>query len=342
MAKSGALSIERIQRHFGKVLAVDEVDLEIAAGEFVTLLGPSGCGKTTLLRMVAGFMPPSSGKIRLNGADITNSPPEARHVNMVFQRYALFPHLDVAGNVGFGLDNAGVRGAEKKRRVGEALEMVDLASFGKRRIDALSGGQQQRIALARALVNEPSMLLLDEPLSALDRQLRLRMQIELRALQQRLGISFLFVTHDQEEALTMSDRIVVMNGGRIEQVGTPEDIYMRPQTRFVASFVGENNLIPAARDAGGRIVLTEEDRANGWLVIPPEGWNLDHQAAEGLPLSGIVTDRLFLGNTIRTLLERPDGSVLKIDTKKGLPTAGSPLEVRVNPGETWFVSKDAA
>lgn len=342
MAQTGALAIERVDRHFGEVVAVDKVDLDIAAGEFVTLLGPSGCGKTTLLRMVAGFETPSGGTIRLDGEEITGTPPEARHINMVFQRYALFPHLNVAGNVGFGLDNVGLRGSEKARRVAEALEMVDLASYGDRRIDALSGGQQQRVALARALVNEPSMLLLDEPLSALDRQLRLRMQIELRALQHRLGISFLFVTHDQEEALTMSDRIVVMNGGRVEQIGTPEEIYLRPESHFVASFVGENNLVPASRDVAGRIVLAEAGGGNGWLVVPPEGWRLDGGGPDALALSGVVADRLFLGNTVRTLLDRPDGTVLKIDSKRDLPGAGAPLEVHIDPGETWFVAGDAA
>ena len=219
------------------------MNLYIRKKEFVTLLGPSGCGKTTTLRMIGGFETPTRGKILFGGADMTDVPPYRRRVNTVFQKYALFPHLNVFDNVAFGLTIAKVPKAEIKRRVAAMLEMVGLKGFEKRGIDALSGGQQQRVAIARALVNEPEVLLLDEPLGALDQRLRKDMQLELKKMQQRLGITFIYVTHDQEEALTMSDTIVVMKGGRIQQIGTPKDIYNEPANAFVADFIGESNIL---------------------------------------------------------------------------------------------------
>ncbi|MFT4151505.1 MAG: ABC transporter ATP-binding protein [Paracoccaceae bacterium] len=225
--------------------ALDGVDLTVGDGEFVTLLGPSGCGKTTLLRAIAGFEALDDGAIRLEGADLTGLPPHRRPVNTVFQSYALFPHMTVARNVGYALEVQGAPRAQREAEVAEALAKVGLSDFGSRRPAQLSGGQRQRVALARAIVARPRLLLLDEPLSALDRNLRQQMQFELKDLQHRLGIAFVFVTHDQEEALTMSDRIVVMRAGRIEQAGPPREIYRRPATRFVAEFIGETNLLPA-------------------------------------------------------------------------------------------------
>jgi spermidine/putrescine transport system ATP-binding protein len=232
-----------LTKQFREVRAVDDVSLEIRGGEFFSLLGPSGCGKTTTLRMIGGFELPSSGRIELRGRDMTNDPPDKRPVNMVFQNYALFPHLDVGGNIAFGLKRRHVEKAEIAHRTSEALELVHLAGYEKRKPNQLSGGQQQRVALARALVNRPNVLLLDEPLGALDLKLRKRLQIELKRIQTEVGITFVYVTHDQEEALTMSDRIAVMNRGRIEQLGTPEELYDRPATRFVADFIGTTNLL---------------------------------------------------------------------------------------------------
>jgi spermidine/putrescine transport system ATP-binding protein len=226
----------------GTVAALDGVTLEISKREFVTLLGPSGCGKTTLLRAISGFEDLDEGEVRIGGAVMTDVPPYQRPVNTVFQNYALFPHLSVEGNVAYGLEVTGVPKRERVERVGEALDMVGLSGYERRRPDQLSGGQRQRVALARAIVNRPSLLLLDEPLSALDRNLRQSMQLELKSLQHDLGICFLFVTHDQEEALTMSDRVVVLNQGRIEQSGTPESLYHQPSTRFVAAFIGDGSL----------------------------------------------------------------------------------------------------
>jgi len=238
------IALENVHKRFGSFVAVHCANLEIRRGEFFSMLGPSGCGKTTLLRLIAGFEDVTSGCIRLDGADVSRVPPYRRHVNTVFQQYALFPHLNVFDNVAFGPRTTGVAEAETQKRVREMLEVVRLQDFAMRRPEQLSGGQRQRVALARALVNFPSALLLDEPLSALDLKLRQAMQLELKRIQREIGITFVFVTHDQEEALTMSDRTAVMSEGRIEQVGTPEEIYLSPATVFVAGFIGAANLIP--------------------------------------------------------------------------------------------------
>ena len=232
-----------LQKRFGTVRAVDGVSLDVRQGEFFSLLGPSGCGKTTTLRMIGGFELPTGGRILLRDRDITDDPPDKRPVNMVFQHYALFPHLDVGDNIAFGLRRRHVGRADIVRRVGEALTLVRLDGYERRKPSHLSGGQQQRIALARALVNRPTVLLLDEPLGALDLKLRRQLQLELKRIQTEVGITFVYVTHDQEEALTMSDRIAVMHAGRIEQLGTPEELYERPATRFVADFIGTTNLL---------------------------------------------------------------------------------------------------
>src|SRR6266550_4396648 len=237
------VEVKDVTKRFGKMTAVDSVSLAVARGEFLTLLGPSGCGKTTLLRMVAGFESPDAGRVILNGSDVTELSPHQRDVTTVFQNYALFPHLNVFDNVAFGLERRRAGRDEIKRRVADALEMVRLNGLDERMTRELSGGQQQRVALARSLVLEPKVLLLDEPLAALDLKLRKQMQLELKGLQRRLGISFIYVTHDQEEALTMSDTIVVMNAGRIEQIGRAEEIYERPVTEFVAGFIGVSNTI---------------------------------------------------------------------------------------------------
>jgi spermidine/putrescine transport system ATP-binding protein len=235
--------LDRVVKHFGSMVAVDGLSLEIRRGEFFSMLGPSGCGKTTTLRMIGGFEAPTEGMVRLDGQDVTDLPAYRRNVNTVFQSYGLFPHLSVFDNVAFGLRRKKVAAKEVERRVTEALELVNLAGYGKRRRAQLSGGQQQRVALARALVNRPQVLLLDEPLGALDLKLRKQMQLELKRIQKEVGITFVFVTHDQEEAMTISDRIAVMNKGRIEQLGPPEEVYERPATMFVAEFLGASNLL---------------------------------------------------------------------------------------------------
>lgn len=251
------ISIEKLEKRFDDVVALDGVSAEIGEGEFFSLLGPSGCGKTTLLRCIAGFEEPTRGAIRIDGKDMTGVPANHRPTNMVFQSYAIFPHLDVAGNVGYGLRKIGVKGAETEARIREALEMVDLAGYEKRASSQLSGGQRQRVALARALVMRPRVLLLDEPLSALDKKLREQMQLELRQLQRHVGITFILVTHDQEEALIMSDRVAVMFDGRIAQLDTPETLYRRPVDRQVGSFIGVMNFFEAriSGEANGTISL---------------------------------------------------------------------------------------
>jgi spermidine/putrescine transport system ATP-binding protein len=274
-AERGVPAVELIEvtKRFGDVTAVDRMTLRIANGTFYSLLGPSGCGKTTTLRMIAGFEQPGAGEILLDGARVEGVPAYRRNVNTVFQHYALFPHMDVAQNVGYGLRQRGTRGAEEARRVAEALELVRLAGYGKRRTWELSGGQQQRVALARALINRPTVLLLDEPLGALDLKLRKEMQLELKALQREVGITFVYVTHDQEEALTMSDVIVVMLDGRIQQQGDPAELYERPVNRFVANFIGVSNPIegrivdfnPVAR----RATVQTAGLSLAWTVTDP-------------------------------------------------------------------------
>lgn len=260
------LAIDGVSKSFGKHRALDDVSLDIRPGEFVSLLGPSGCGKTTLLRLVAGFMAVDRGRISIEGKDLTALPPQKRPLNTVFQNYALFPHLTVAENVAYGPRRAGIPKAEAARLAADALVLVSLGALGDRYPRQLSGGQQQRVALARAVVNKPKLLLLDEPLSALDLQLRKRMQVELKQLQERLEVAFVFVTHDQEEAMAMSDRIAVMGGGRIEQLGTAAEIYQRPATRFVAEFIGEANIVPV----DGNFCLLPEGSDGRTAVLRPE------------------------------------------------------------------------
>jgi putative spermidine/putrescine transport system ATP-binding protein len=312
-----AVRIEGVVKRFGEVTAVDGIDLEIADGEFFSMLGPSGSGKTTTLRMIAGFEEPSAGHIWLHGRDITGVPPFERDVNTVFQDYALFPHMTVGDNVGYGLVVRKVGADERRRRVAEALEMVRLEGYAKRRPAQLSGGQRQRVALARALVNRPRVLLLDEPLGALDLKLREEMQIELKAIQGQVGITFIYVTHDQEEALTMSDRLAVFNLGRIEQIGSPADVYEHPATTFVAGFVGTSNLLTgeAARAVVGR---------EGIFTVRPEKIRLaepDEQpeSDEGTAL-GRIREVVYVGPDTRYIVALEMGGELVV-TQQNLETS---------------------
>jgi len=290
---TSAVSFSGVSRHFGTVRAVDGVDIEIAEGEFFAMLGPSGSGKTTCLRLIAGFEQPTAGSIRLFGQEVRDLPPYRRQVNTVFQDYALFPHLNVLDNVAYGLMIAGRPKAERHREAEAALEMVALPGYGARKPSELSGGQRQRVALARALVNKPRVLLLDEPLGALDLKLREAMQEELKTLQRRLGITFVFVTHDQGEALSMADRVAVFNEGRIVQVGAPEEIYYRPEVRFVADFVGSSNILPPA--------LTGQA---GYATVRPEAVRIGAGT-----LAATVTAVSFLGAATRVTLDA-DGTRL--------------------------------
>jgi putative spermidine/putrescine transport system ATP-binding protein len=285
--RPAALRLEGVSKRYGRVLAVDNVSLTIAEGEFFTLLGPSGSGKTTLLRLIAGFERPDSGRIALGGRDVTAVPPYARATNTVFQDYALFPHMTVAGNVEYGLKVAHVARDERRRRVAEGLTLVRLAGLGYRRPNQLSGGQRQRVALARAIVNQPEVLLLDEPLGALDLKLRQEMQIELKRIQRELGITFIYVTHDQDEALTMSDRVAVLAAGRIEQLGSPVDLYEHPANEFVAGFIGVSNVID--RDGRRLVVRPERIRLLEPGETPGPGNHLEDGTVQEVTYAGMVT-----------------------------------------------------
>jgi len=303
-----AIGLVGVSKRFGSVGAVDDVSLEIAEGEFFSLLGPSGCGKTTTLRMVAGFERPDVGRIVLHGNDVTTVPANKRPLNMVFQQYALFPHMSVYDNVAFGLKVKRVPRAEHKGRVQEMLRVVSLEGMDKRRARQLSGGQQQRVALARALVNRPAALLLDEPLGALDVKLRKQMQLELKRIQTELGTTFVYVTHDQEEALAMSDRIAVMNGGRVEQTGSPREIYEHPQTAFVADFIGSLNAFDLRIDEliGDSAVMRLGE--NGRIVVPVDG---GHSPGETLRVA-VRPERIQIGTAAGHGGSRLDGTVAEI------------------------------
>jgi len=321
----GEVRIESLVKSFGDVVAVDGIDIYMPPGEFFTMVGPSGCGKTTTLRMIAGFERPTSGKILLDGIDVAQTPPHRRSVNTVFQSYALFPHLSVADNVAFGLKYQKVTKAERAKRVAEMLDVVRLGTFGNRKPSQLSGGQQQRVALARALILRPRVLLLDEPLGALDARLRKDLQVELKTLQTEIGVTFVFVTHDQEEALTMSDRVAVMNNGRVEQAGPPQAIYEEPATLFVADFLGVSNLIPAVASADGngcRLAIGDrtlraeqgaiESRGDVQAMIRPERVRVEPRGADGDNcLPGMLEHVVFLGSFRELHVRLVGGSLIK-------------------------------
>ena len=298
-----AIQLVRLRKNYGDVVAVDDIDLEIFEGEFFSLLGPSGSGKTTVLRMIAGFELPTGGAVLLQGNDVSQLAPYDRNVNTVFQDYALFPHMSVLENIEYGLKVTRVNKAERRRRAGEMLDAVRLAEYGERRPNQLSGGQRQRIALARALVNHPKVLLLDEPLGALDLKLREEMQVELKSIQRDVGITFVFVTHDQGEALSMSNRIAVFNHGRIEQVGTPRDIYDHPASAFVAGFVGTSNVLSAERSQ--QLLGVGEPHS-----IRPERMRIVHHEVSNTEISvtGVVSDIQYLGADCRVRVQLDDGS----------------------------------
>ncbi len=316
-----AVDFQNVSRHFGPVKAVDGVDLTIAEGSFFAMLGPSGSGKTTCLRLISGFEQPSGGVIRIFGEDVSNTPPHLRNVNTVFQDYALFPHMNVRDNVAYGLMVKGMGRAARHAKAEAMLALVHLDAYGDRKPAQLSGGQRQRVALARALVNEPRVLLLDEPLGALDLKLREAMQDELKALQKRLGLTFVFVTHDQHEALSMADSLAVFNEGRIAQIGTPQDIYDRPATRFVADFVGSSNVLPPA--------LTQQLGCPAeWASLRPEATRL---AATG-PLTGTVTALRYLGSGTRVVVDANGTEIAAmVPAGQPVPAEGATTAIAFDP-----------
>ena len=354
--------LERVTKAFGETVAVDDLSLDIQVGEFFSMLGPSGCGKTTTLRMIGGFEEPTRGTVYLGGRDVTELPPYRRDVNTVFQSYALFPHLDVFENVAFGLKRKKVEKSEVKRRVLDSLRLVDLPGFEHRKPTQLSGGQQQRVALARALVNEPKVLLLDEPLGALDLKLRKQMQLELKRIQTEVGITFIYVTHDQEEAMTMSDRLAVMRHGRVEQIGPPEAVYESPATEFVAGFLGASNLLDGEvkeeREGnslilltGGSTVLVPTDRVDGSVGdevrvgVRPEKITLqpdEGEATAGLnSVSGLLRMSTYIGVSHQFTIEGPGGTTLTVYAQNlgstPMPYPGESVRLTWEPEYTFAV-----
>ncbi len=357
-----------VVKTFGDAVAVDHISLEVRDGEFFSLLGPSGCGKTTTLRMIGGFEQPTSGLIELQGKDVTWLPPYQRNVNTVFQSYALFPHLTIFENVAFGLRRKSVKDSEIKSRVSEMLRLVELPGFERRKPTQISGGQAQRVALARALINRPGVLLLDEPLGALDLKLRKQMQVELKRIQQEVGITFIYVTHDQEEAMTMSDRIAVMNKGKYEQLGDPELLYERPTTRFVAGFLGISNLLPAKLDGGDDTYATARLGDDAQVRVPnsavggrssievgvrPEKIRLHKEGAD-LPagsneINGTVVDASYLGVSTSYVIEARSGSRLTVYEQNvertvhgSLHRPGDTVRLSWSPDHTFVVGADTS
>jgi spermidine/putrescine transport system ATP-binding protein len=348
-ARRAAVEARRVSKRFGEVLALDDVSLEIHEGDFFALLGPSGCGKTTLLRIVGGFENPTSGEILIGGKSVLGEPPYLRPTNMIFQHLALFPHMSVFENIAFGLKMKREDGAAIQRKVHDVLRLVRLQGFESRGIDQLSGGQKQRVAMARALVNGPSVLLLDEPLGALDLQLRLQMHDELRRLHRDLGSTFIFVTHDQAEAITLANRIAVMNAGRVLQIGSPEEIYNSPQTRFVAQFIGQSNLIEGrvVEALSGRQLIVEcagvrlrcraavdmPVGAQATLSLRYERVELANGAADAVIVPSVITDRTFMGSTVRLTARSASGFSLVADiadTERAAPLRiGTPVELQI-------------
>jgi spermidine/putrescine transport system ATP-binding protein len=354
--------IDRVTKRFGEVTVVDRLSLEIGRGEFFSLLGPSGCGKTTTLRMVGGFEEPTEGSIYLAGRDVTHLPPYRRDVNTVFQSYALFPHLNVYDNIAFGLRRRKLPEPQVASRVLEALRLVDLPGYERRRPSQLSGGQQQRVALARALVNHPKVLLLDEPMGALDAKLRKQMQLELKRIQMEVGITFLYVTHDQEEAMSMSDRIAVMRAGRIEDIGPPEQVYDNPATEFVAGFLGASNLLDCeVRERGGELTtvvaqggsvlkieasrMKGRDRGPVKVGVRPEKIHIGPAAAEPAPGSnsilGTVTMSNYIGVSHQYTVDSPSGKTLTVYTQnlgdEPIPRPGDRVRLSWRPEHAFVV-----
>jgi spermidine/putrescine transport system ATP-binding protein len=353
------VELQNVSKSFGSFVALNHVNFAIRAGEFMTFLGPSGCGKTTCLRLISGFDSPTSGRVIINGADVTNEPPYKRDVNQVFQSYALFPHLTIYENIAFGLRMKGVASAEVKTRVDRVVEMTALEQFVERKPAQMSGGQRQRVALARAIVCEPKVLLLDEPLSALDAKLRHQMRIELKQLQKRLGITFIFVTHDQEEALTMSDRIAVINKGSVEQIGSVSEIYYQPATRFVATFIGETNIITAQvierqgefsicqAEGGLRVRVAHNPRitdSNVLLSLRPEKIRLFKDRPDGENVfAGRIAVEIFKGAvdelTVVTEGGLELGAILANDGQSGFEHhEGQPVFFRIQPADISMIS----
>lgn len=329
--RKAIVQLKNITKSFGDNQVLKPISLDIYEGEFLTLLGSSGCGKTTTLRIIAGFETPTEGSVYIEDKDVTELAPYNRAVNTVFQSYALFPHMTVYDNIAFGLVEKKMDKKEIRKKVMEMLELVQLHGFEKRKPSQMSGGQKQRVAIARALVNSPKVLLLDEPLGALDLKLRKQMQVELKRLQKKLGITFVYVTHDQEEALTMSDRIAVMHQGHFEQIGTAKEIYENPQTKFVASFIGESNIFEANVDTiedtteGTDLGLTMENgkvRAKGegfvkeeivYISVRPENTHLSDKPVDEFTLKGIVKDQIYVGSVLKTIVELPNGKEVKVN-----------------------------
>jgi spermidine/putrescine transport system ATP-binding protein len=364
----GGVKLDQVVKRFGSFTAVDGVSLDIESGEFFTLLGPSGCGKTTSLRMIAGFEELTEGRVLLDGTDVAGLPPYKRATNTVFQSYALFPHLSVERNVAFGLERSKVDKGEVRKRVAEELERVGLAAEAQRKPRQLSGGQQQRVALARALVNRPAVLLLDEPLGALDLKLRKRLQVELKGIQRDVGITFVYVTHDQEEALTMSDRIAVMNRGLVEQVGDPEEVYARPETTFVAGFIGVSNLMPGVveavgdhgrmqLDAGPKIEapvgagLAVGERAHA--VVRPEKLQIDadggHVPDGRVSVAGQVESSVYLGTATQLVVRLPGATAMTVlvpnadeALRQWLPGGGANVHLSWAPEHVHVVRESLA
>ncbi|QGX97086.1 ABC transporter ATP-binding protein [Roseovarius faecimaris] len=352
------ITVRNVTKTYGPVFALDDVSLEVQSGEFLTLLGPSGSGKTTLLMVLAGFTRPDRGSLKFGDEEVIRTPPHLRNVGMTFQSYALFPHMTVAGNVGYPLKLRGVPKPEMARRIEQALEIVQLGGFGDRRIDQLSGGQKQRVALARSIVFEPRILLMDEPLSALDKKLRDQMQIELRHMHEQLGMTTVYVTHDQREALTMSDRIAVVNHGRIMQLATPRDLYERPANRFVADFIGESTFLPVTRQGGavhlGDMPLKTEnpvpDAAELLLMVRPERIQL----LTGAPsddmnvLTGTATEVVYQGDSFVLYARLPSGDQIALrgavrsGTVQALPAVGDEVTLGLAASDTVVIDGAAA
>jgi spermidine/putrescine transport system ATP-binding protein len=346
--------LEQVVKRFDGTVAVDGISMEIPRGAFFAMLGPSGCGKTTTLRMIGGFEEPTEGRILLGDQDVVGLPPYKRDVNTVFQSYALFPHMTIEDNVGFGLERKGIPKVERAGRVAEMLELVGLSGFAKRKPKQLSGGQQQRVALGRALVNHPRVLLLDEPLGALDLKLRKNMQLELKRIQHEVGITFVHVTHDQEEAMTMADQIAVMNQGRIEQLGAPQELYERPATAFVAGFLGVSNLLPgvvegsdAVRLDTGEVIRARVNGRSGRVAagVRPEKITLGSGGGAN-ELAGTVSESAYIGVATQVVVRTAAGTVQvfaqNIDSGGRVPAAGENIVLSWAPDSTFVVSEESS